>query len=65
VPAIRVSKGATITKVDLPSGDDHIVFDGVDGQTFTKAIQGKKVVDVGRKGKYFYVRAMLLCADPC
>ncbi|KAM0753848.1 hypothetical protein T439DRAFT_322732 [Meredithblackwellia eburnea MCA 4105] len=48
-----IAKGNTITKVI--SQDDTIVYSGVTAADFSSAIQGKKVMDVRRKGKQFYM----------
>jgi formamidopyrimidine-DNA glycosylase len=46
--------GETAAKVNAP--DDEVIFGkvGCSGPEFEKAIQGKKIIGAGQKGKYFW-----------
>jgi len=55
--------GKTLTVVNAP--DDTIVFGkvGTTGPDFQKALTGKKVVDAGQQGKYFWLVTSILVLD--
>ncbi|KAH8086602.1 AtMMH-1 [Cristinia sonorae] len=49
----RLAKGKTIARVD--TSEDSIVFAGIPHTEFAKELQGRKVKDVARYGKVFYL----------
>lgn len=56
----QVGKGRLIS--DIITFEDSIVFSGITHQEFATSVKGKKVLDVKRKGKNFYVSPKNRCS---